>query len=347
MTRSLRETPSCSPWRARVAASVFALVVAVPIAAGAAASVQSSASGANALSGSHVAFGASVRVDVAPTSAQIGQPVDVSFTVSHPTGGSVTWPDPAALPRSFAFVEQGGVRRERDPSDPAREISRRRWTLMALEGGTPELPALNFVVEVDGAKETVTSNPAPLQVAHALAPDEDAPRPLRAFRPTPEPPARRWPGLVAGLAAVPLVLLGAWVARRWRRRAPPPPPRESASARLAAVERAFTDDPAHARDAACALTRLVREVVDERAGTPRAAWTDAEWIAVVARDESLPAAARSTVARLLTAAERWKYASESPSPLLWRETVNDARVAIEAIQSAPKPATTPGKDVAA
>jgi hypothetical protein len=274
------------------------------------------------------------RIELAPDRAHIGEPIDMTIVVEHPEGANVVVPDPASLPRSLALVRDLGLRRQADPSGGGRKITRVRWQLMALEGGDVKLDPLSIVVEDGGVKTVVEAAVPALAVEAALAEGEDAPRPARGFRETPEVSALSLRGVLtfAGLMVAALVAFLVWRTRARRKPAPAPAP--PALERLAVLETRAKAEPDSARELVFALTHLVREAVDAHAGASRGSMTDEEWSRVVGADERVPETVRGAVTRLLSDAERVKYARESPSSLGLREWITRARAALEALDPA-------------
>ena len=83
----------------------------------------------------------------------------------------------------------------------------------------------------------------------------------------------------------------------------------------------------------------MREAVDEALGERRAALVDEAWAARAAADERLPGAVRERATRVLSAAERVKYAQEVPTRFALEEELADVRAALEALASAGAGAT--------
>jgi hypothetical protein len=275
------------------------------------------------------------HVEVTPDHARIGEPIELSIVVEHAAGATVTLPDHATLPRSLAFVQDLGQRRRDDPSAAGRKITRARWSVMALEGGDLAIPPLAVTVEEAGASTTLSADVPKLTVEHALQADEDAPRAARGFRPTPSVHAWSLRGIATAAALLVVAAVAAVVV--WKRRGrgkqtvpAPIPPLEM----LAQLEARAQAEPASARAVTYELTALVRAAVDAHANAHRSALTDADWSQAISVDASVPETVRASAARLLSAAERVKYAQESPSPLAVREWTGEARRMLEALAGA-------------
>lgn len=261
------------------------------------------------------------------TTARIGQPIELVVTV---TGGVL---GRAADPKAGhgALEAAGWV-----VLDGPRDVSptSRAWTLMALDPGQRATPDL----EVTLAGGAVLTAPATaLEVAGELADGEDAPRPARGFRHVEDTLVLR-PGTFGAVVASVLVA-GVLLALALHRRrsavtmeARPPTPLE----RLAAL-----DVAANPGAAVAALGPLLRAAVDQRQGAARAALTDDEWRASVAAGGALP---RELVQRLDVVVARSgeaRFSGQAPSLLGARELVDEARVLLETLATAPVDAGSP------
>lgn len=284
------------------------------------------------------AGGSRAHVEASVETAHIGEPFELTLVVEHPTGATLTLPEPSALPRSFALVEDRGLVRTVDPSTPAQTTTRARWRVIALEGGDALLPPLHVTIDAAGAQETIDAAAPKLAIEHALDANEDAPRPALGFRPPPVVHVVSLRGVAIGLASVLVLLVAGLVVWRIRRArviaVPVPTPLE----RLAEIERRLASEPELVRDATYELTGLLRRAVDEHRAESHAGLTDGDWIKALASDERVPSATRTLAAKLLDASERVKYAAESPSILTVRESLGDTRLALTALAEPEKAA---------
>lgn len=277
------------------------------------------------------ALGTQAKIESAATSVQIGEPFEVTVIVEHETTSTVKWPDPNALPPGFALVADLGLRHDIDPAHRDVTVSRARWRVMALEGGALEFPALDVGVTGGGVDQVLRATGPKLDVAHALAEGEDAPRPPRGFRDAPDvrTASARITWVVAGLVGTLLVFVGLKLARR--RKQPPMVPAPTAAARLAELERQAQAEPERAREHVFALTALVRGAIDASVGESRVALSDEDWIRTVSSDARVPQASRDGAARLLADAERVKYAGETPTVFAVRDVLAKAQSALAAL----------------
>lgn len=277
------------------------------------------------------AFGTSARIETNAQSVQIGEPFEVTFVIEHPTGASVTVPEPSLLMPNLAFVADLGVRREIDPKDADTTTTRVRWRVMALEGGEMVSMTIDVAVQGSGATQMLHVIGPKLSVAHALKEGEDAPRPARGFRDAPHvtTAASKLTWIALGIVGLAAGYIAYRIARRPKQAAPAAVP--GVAERLAQLGQRVNAEPERARDHVFALTALLRQALDAHVGENRAALSDGDWIGVTAIDGRVPAASREIVARLLTDAERVKYAGETPSLLGVRDSLTQANTALTAL----------------
>lgn len=272
-----------------------------------------------------------------PASAEIGQPIEWLLDVVHPSALKVVFPAKDAEDRRWAPLGERTVARSADPSDPKLVHTTARWTAMALEPGELAPPPLVLELAGGAATESLTVTGLPVHVAKALAEGEDAPRPLLGFRALPPglEPARRAP--VALFVVLGALVLGGVAFLVVRRKKPALVAAPTPLADLDALARAFAADPNSGRARVYELSRLVRGAVDAFLAVDRSGRTDDDWVRAIESDERVPLGVRSTCARLLAAAERVKYAQETPTRFAVDEFMTDARSALEALASAPRP----------
>lgn len=277
---------------------------------------------------------AQARIDCEPREAQIGEPVHWTLTVQHPQGATVHLPPAGPVPDdSWVLLESGLVLRS---SGPGGEVTTRAsWSVCSLEPGERALPALAIEVEIAGARETVTAETSLLTVRPALAPDEDAPRPMRGFLPPPESARARSvvPWMLAILALVIGIAIWRWRVRARRKVVAPPAP--TPLERLAELRARARAEPDAARAITYSAAALLREAVDAYLAEPRVATPDADWIVRIEPDERVPLGVRSAAARILRDVEKVKYALVSPTPFALEELLASVESALAALKDAP------------
>jgi hypothetical protein len=286
------------------------------------------------------AEGVTARWRCEPAAVEVGEPFALVLELEHPAELRASARDLAggalALDESWVVLSADAPVRppELDAGGAAR--TRRAWRVASLEPGERALGEMLSAFALPPEVTRIQLGDAVVRVAGVLGPDEDAPRPLRAFPSgfadvaAAEERGARWPWAVGVLA---LVALGGGAAVVWvrRRRArPAPAPAVSPLERLAALETSVAE---HARESCFELTRLVRASADRARAQDRAGLTDEEWLAVLGAARVLPADALAELEAVLARAARVTYAGEPASPWALEETFACARSALISVGS--------------
>jgi len=266
--------------------------------------------------------------EVAEGSVEVGEPFEARLIVEHPAGARASV-DASALDADSSWVALAPPRLvpEQDAGTFDAERTLWRWTIASLEPGARDLPALEITLEEpDGGKRNLAVDAAQVAVASALAPDEDAPRPAKEFRPV-EPLATTstWTWILAGcvvlLALAVAVLVWALMRRKPALAAPP-----SSLARIEALAQRDMNSPDVVRALHYELTALLREHVDREQRAPRSALTDEEWLP--AAREQLGADAAEELAEILRASRAVKYGPEVPTQWAVSEVLERAKFVV-------------------
>jgi hypothetical protein len=282
-----------------------------------------------------------VRWELPAAEAEVGEPVRARLVAEHPASVRPSLP-PLGLDDSWVVFEGRPAWTEALAQDAGRATTTWEFRFASLESGERALPEL--VLSLGDARVDVPA--ARLAFRGVLAEGEDAPRPVKGLPELPPEPARgalAW--WIAG-AAVAVAALAAFRLARRARRAPvaavPAP-----SARLAVLEAEPLASAADVQTAHFALTRLLRESADLRAGRDRSALTDEEW-SDAARGEfdaaGLGAAERAALEALFAKASAVKYGPERPTHWATREALASARSLAARLEP---PARGRGKEAAA
>ena len=265
-----------------------------------------------------------LRLD--PPQVETGEPQRWILEVEHEAGAAVRLPEDPVAGDAWVLLEPRRISR-------SETATRATWTMLPLEPGERPLPALAVQVEANGVSRTLEVAASTTTVRPALAPGEDAPRPIRGFHPA---PPRAGVGLVAilgGVLALFAAIAAAWIVNRRRRRpvvvVPP-----TALQRLAALASGIPEDEEGARRTVYALTRLLRESTDRLLAEPRPALDDLDWAALREGDARLPADARASIARILRDAEPAKYARHAPTRFALEALFADSGKALGALAEA-------------
>lgn len=288
------------------------------------------------------------EVRVAPSSVEVGEPVDVVVEVAHPPGLAPAIPGlDLALPDQWVVLD---AQEQVTLPAPGGGFTTRRALRVAGLAPAEAFPALEIPVarravgardaspEADETFSAATAE-VPLTVTTVLG-DALEQRPLRGFRePSAEPSPELLPWWSYAVAAPLLVLAGVLVARRLRRRAAPAAPAVPPLERLEHLTRGAADagDRAAVQALHYALTALLREAAEERLGRAHPGATDREWLALLSGEARLSARAREGLERVIERAEAVKYAREEPTRWAVDETLEVARGVLAEVTGGGRP----------
>lgn len=280
---------------------------------------------------------ASLRYELAANAVEVGEPVAWSLHVEHLADLEVVieLAGPALSDPWLSLEVDELVVRSLADGRLARELTGRA---ICLEPGEHELAAPAVVI--GGQLQGVS--PLVVEVGGVLSAQEDAPRPLRGFRPTPperEPaPSARWPWyLGGGLGAMALLALAWSIARMRRARAASEPVEASALERLAAVEACSHGELEAQREAHFELVQLVRQVIDQEQQRRRSAQDEEHWLEG-ARAELAPELG-DDLAALFERCHAVCWAGEAPTRWAIDETLTLARDLLERVSRPSEVAT--------
>lgn len=274
------------------------------------------------------------RLRAEPVEVEVGEPCSLILEVEHPGGVSVKLPETDPIPDdSWVLLEPRRVSRA------GQTIA--TWRVLSLETGERKLPSIQVDVVEAGGVRKIDVEAGTLTVRSALAAGEDAPRPMRGFRPPPAGAAAGRGRLLLAGGVLLAVLAAAFLLWRRARRKPVPVPAPTALDRLAVLGAAVAEDPEASRRAVYQLCRLLRESVDGFLGEDRAALPDSEWSARTEPDERVPLGVRRSIAGVLRDSERIKYALHAPTRFAFEKLLADSKSALEALAAAPPPVRPP------
>jgi hypothetical protein len=219
--------------------------------------------------------------------------------------------------------------------EPGMQLTQARWRLLGLEPGEYELTALGADCVASGAVQRLDAVPAGLVLLGELIEGEDEARATVGFRdgvPEVSEPLR---ALVLLLGALVMVALcgGVLLLLRGRRResieTPPSP--------LQKLSRVDPDDSEGARAAFFLLSNVVREAIDEQAGSVLEGLTDEEWIERRLEQNGVPPSQIERAAALLRSCESIKYGTQLPTRWAVEEALTEARELCSATPSEHRP----------
>lgn len=249
----------------------------------------------------------SVSATPAKTEVTVGEPFVVEVLASGPAGTTYTFP-------AEAGDEQVELRALPVPASPAPPPDRLSYQAAVFALEDPRLPPVRVKYRLaDGSEGEAQSAPVTLKVATLLPkdPKEQAPADIRG--PMSLDVGRAfWAG--AGLLALALGVLVAWLVRQ-RRRATPAgaptrpatPPDLEALAELSALLASGVLARGDFRSFYIALATLAKRYLERRLGAPVLEMTSAE-MATFLRDHAQAAPFQSSLRELAGAADQVKFA---------------------------------------
>ena len=287
-----------------------------------------------------------VRVHASADSVRIGERFSVSLTATHRFNTSVVFPEAAAGPNVFGDVEvlerSAVTERYLGNNAPGMRTDSVVYTVTTFALDTARIPALPVRIVTGADTMTVASRPVQVAIRSTIPPDAQGVRDLAPIALFPGP---QWPWVLLGLVAI---LLIAGVVYWWRQRdadgeplaapshrASEPSPYDAATQRLRALERrtdwanpdaleAFYDE----------LAATLRRYIAARLDVAALERTTGELIQALRAHPVPPASAVHQLEEVLTKADLVKFADKRPSGREGRAVLEDARLALDAIERA-------------
>jgi hypothetical protein len=274
----------------------------------------------------------SARWELAGDRAAVGEALRATLVVEH--GAEQR----AKLAADWLGADYSWLELEPARLDAASSATQTRWRvrLASLEAGERDLPRPQVeLAESDGRTSNVEAELARARIQPVLFEGEDAPREPRDFRAADgEASTTSWPWLLAGGLAI--AALAGFVGWKLRGRATVTPQEPSAAAQLAQLGVRKLDEASAVRELYYELTALVRRELDRRAGESRAACTDEEWAARVAR--TVDAECGQALSELVANARHVKYGGARPTEWAVREDLARAERVLGATGAAARSA---------
>lgn len=250
------------------------------------------------------------EVDCGPEVVPLYDAVAVAVTMTAPASVEVEWPTFAESSDDYRVIDVA----TEGPDRVGRFLARRwRVRLEPLAIGKLSLAAL-AVRYRDGTSEWRVGQIALPTIEIVAGPTSSAdPATLRPIVALPAPARPDWLPRALRWTAVGIVLLvlGGWAIRDRRRRIAPATPQSAALAKLDALARQPLAEQ-DARQAAGAVSQIVREYLEGRYRIAAACRTTPELTAELARCPRFPGEQRSPLEHLLAAADPQKFAGPRP-----------------------------------
>lgn len=295
------------------------------------------ATDATPLSQSAEAEGVRVTVSAPASTMEVGATIPVTLTVEAPAGVPFTLP---AVEHAVGPFDVRDVQRLAGPTGDARSAAL-RLDLTTYESGAVELPSLTCTYRgADGEWHDLATPAATVEVTTLLSGEFD-PKAFRDIKDAVEisVPWAWWWWLVAGAGT----FGGAAIAWRLMRRPVMPPeqplpPQAWAMRELDSLEH----DGLVARGAFhpywVRLSSVVREYIERRFEVSAPEQTTAEFLRAVRNHPGFDEGQRTTLATFLRAADRVKFAAETPVSGECERGMSIARTFVETTAPADEPA---------
>jgi len=209
---------------------------------------------------------AQVEVDLQPRKITIGDPVELSISVSAPDSASVIWPGPDELsPAEILKI---------DTLDIGKTEQSVRYTLSIFEPGEFELKDVPVIVSYQNANDTLLVNPGSITVESVLNP-ADSSQDIRDIHP---PVKLAWtlaelmPYILAGAGLIVIAVAAWFLWRRYKIRRgeivpympPPPPAHVTALRRLEELRLKKLWQNGYIKEYHSELTEIVKEYIGGR-----------------------------------------------------------------------------------
>ena len=268
------------------------------------------------------------QIGLEPREAEIGQPLTLVFTATHPPGFELDLPSEEALvpDDTWVLLDSAPKLTTKHPEIDDALLTIARWELSSLEPGERvlEVPAVRWS---DGSRAGFAEfEPVAVTIGHALAEGEDAPRPGRGFRDPvfEDAPLSNLPiYLIAGFVLFMGLIL--WRASRGSDRQKAPRGQVTLRPRAALEALEYESEPSAIRASYFELSRLLRGVVDERDDAEHSGLTDEEWLTRVKEHGRLSKEDVEALAGILEKCEQVKYAQAEPTQWALDEALQSAR----------------------
>jgi len=252
------------------------------------------------------------------TEAQIAQKIRVSLEVVAPKGVAVTLPDPSDRLGPF------DVLRIKDAPDlPAGDhrVWLREYELESRVSGEQHLPPItvnfNDPRGEESVRDTLTSQPIPIQIATVLEGQADPTR-FRDIKGVAELPSESDPSgywIAAGVGGVALLSLAAvavWIRQR-KKQAPPTPAHQWALEQLQRLEQCNLIGQGGVQEYYHRLSGIIRSYIERRFFIHAPMLTTAEFLSEAKDHPAISREHRRQIDRFLHEADRVKFAHFTPT----------------------------------
>ena len=293
-----------------------------------------------------------VRTHVSADSVRIGERFTVSFAVGHAEGVQVLFPDPADGTDAFGNVEVVNRReRSRRAMGGGRRVDSVAYEVTTFALDSVRVPAIPLSVVVGGDTTLARTPPRGAAVISVIGPES---RGIHSVGPLASFPYTWWPWVLAGLLTT--ALLGGLAYLWWRRQQAEDPtptvqpaseidqtPYEAATAWIRQLESYDLSDPAAVKPFYVELSSALRVYLAREWDVAALERTTREVIDTLEARSDVPDEAIDRLESVLERADLVKFADVRPDADAHEAAIEDARAALDTLETAPSP-TTPNVD---
>jgi len=290
-----------------------------------------------------------VRTHVSADSVRVGERFTVSFTVEHAEDVQVLFPDPADGTDAFGDIEVMNRReRSRRPLDGGRRVDSVAYEVTTFALDSVRVPAIPIPVVVGGDTSLARTPPRGATVISVIGPES---RGIHSVGPLASFPSPWWPWVLAGLLTT---LLLAGLAYLWWRRQQPEEatstvqpaseidqtPYEAATAWIRQLDSYDLSDPAAVKPFYVELSSALRVYLAREWDVAALERTTREVIDALEARSDVPDDAIDRLESVLERADLVKFADVRPDADAHDAAIEDARAALDTLETTPPPTET-------
>lgn len=292
-----------------------------------------------------------VRVStyVSADSVRIGERFTVSFAVEHAEGAEIVFPDPADETDTFGDIEVvNRLERSRRPMGGGRRVDSVAYEVTTFALDSVRVPAIPISVVVGGDTSLARTPPRGAAVVSVIGPES---RGIHSVGPLASFPYTWWPWVLAGLLTT--ALLGGLAYLWWRRQQVEDPtstvqpaseidqtPYEAATAWIRQLDSYDLSDPAAVKPFYVELSSALRVYLAREWDVAALERTTREVIDALETRSDVPDEAIDRLQSVLEQADLVKFADVRPDADAHEAAIEDARDALDTLETTPSPTAT-------
>lgn len=296
-----------------------------------------------------------VHTHISADSVRIGERFTVSFAVEHAEGGAVVFPDPKEVTGAFEEIEVlRRTSRFRRSVAGGRRVDSVAYEVATFALDSVRVPAIPIPIVVGGDTSLARTPPRGATVISVIGAES---RGIHSVGPLARFPYPWGPWVLAGLLAATLLAGGVYL--WWRRQQSEAStssvqpaseidqtPYEAATSWIRQLESYDLSDPAAVKPFYVELSSALRVYLAQELGVAALEHTTREVVAVLEERADVPEEAIEHLRAVLERADLVKFADVRPAADEHEGSIEEARAALDALETAPRPGTTNIDDVA-